>query len=95
MVVGDDDDETWEITVQPGHRLWMPGADRATGTRQDRMRMLKASFEARGIAVRHDIVPGVGHSWRGVIHVVEDFLAAAFRTWSRDDSADAGKQAAE
>jgi hypothetical protein len=81
MVVGGDDTETWEITIEPGHRLWMPGVRLATGTRQDRMRKLKASFEENGIPVRHDVVPGVAHSWRGVIHVVEDFLSDAFRTW--------------
>ena len=94
MVVGSDDTETWEITIEPGHRLWMPGARLATGTRQDRMRKLKASFEENGIPVRHDVVPGVAHSWRSVIHVVEDFLSDAFRTWRGQNALNANKEAA-
>ena len=26
MVIGGDDTETWEITIEPYHRLWLPGA---------------------------------------------------------------------
>lgn len=81
MIVGDQDTETWEITIEPGHRLWMDGADLATGTRQDRMKKLKASFEKQGISVRHDVVPGAAHNWRLMVPQVEDFLSRSFKNW--------------
>lgn len=77
MVVGGDDTETWEITIAPGSTLWMPGADLAGRNRQDRMIALKASFENAGIAVRHDVVPGVAHRVERLIPAVQDFLEQA------------------
>jgi poly(3-hydroxybutyrate) depolymerase len=61
MVVGGDDTETWEIVTKPTDPGWMDGADLAGGNRQERLRSLRDSFESHGIAVRHDIVPGLGH----------------------------------
>lgn len=77
MVVGDDDTETWEITLKPGGSWWMDGADLAGGDRRNRLRLLKASFEAAGIKVRHDVVPGAAHRVEPVIPAVSDFLSSA------------------
>lgn len=78
MVVGGNDTETWEITLRPGGGWWMEGADLAGGDRQNRLRLLKASFEAAGIAVRHDVVPGAAHWVEPMIPAVTDFLADVF-----------------
>ncbi|CAN7523564.1 alpha/beta hydrolase [Rhizobium sp. LjRoot30] len=75
MVIGGDDLETWEITITPDDAWYMPGADLAGATRNDRMRALKHSFEKHGIAVRHDIVPGIAHDDRELIAEVKDFFA--------------------
>ena len=77
MVVGGDDTETWEITIRPDSPRWMPGADLAGPDRQARMLALKASFERHGIAVRHDVVPGVAHNGLAMVPLVERFLADA------------------
>jgi poly(3-hydroxybutyrate) depolymerase len=75
MTVGGDDTETWEITITPESRLFMPGADLAGANRQDRMRSLKASYERQGIAVRHVVVPGVGHEGFTLLDPVKTFFA--------------------
>jgi pimeloyl-ACP methyl ester carboxylesterase len=75
MVVGGDDTETWEIAIKPGDSWWMDGADLAGGDRQNRMRILKASFEVAGIKVRHDVVPGAAHRVEPMIPAVTDFLS--------------------
>jgi hypothetical protein len=75
MVIGGDDTETWEIIVKPSDPGWMDGADLAGGNRQERMRSLRDSFERHGIAVRHDIVPGIGHEGTRVLEAVKDFFA--------------------
>jgi len=75
MVVGAEDKETWEITVQPGDKGWVEGANMAGATRLDRMESLKSSFEAHGIAVRHDVVPGIAHEGTRVLAPVQTFFA--------------------
>ncbi len=75
MVVGGNDTETWEITLKRGGSWWMDGAELAAGDRQNRLRLLKASFEAAGIAVRHDTVPGAAHWVEPMVPAVTDFLA--------------------
>ncbi|MFN8677404.1 MAG: hypothetical protein U0Z70_13605 [Thermomicrobiales bacterium] len=74
MVVGGDDTETWEIAIPPGHERWMPGAELAGATRIERLAALRDSFERRGIPVRFDVVPGVGHVHAGVVGAVEAFF---------------------
>lgn len=74
MVVGDEDTETWEITIQPGSRFWMDGANDAGRTRIDRIRTLKRNFEAHGIPVRLDLVPGVAHNGYKVLGPVHAFF---------------------
>lgn len=75
MVIGGADTETWEITIRPTSALWRPDANHAGANRNDRMHSLKASFAAHGIAVRHDIIPGVAHDDRPMLGVVKDFFA--------------------
>lgn len=77
MVVGDADLDTWEITLKPGMPGWMPDANIAGATRVDKIRSLKASFEAKGIPVRLDLLPGVRHEGLKVVGAVQDFLAGA------------------
>jgi poly(3-hydroxybutyrate) depolymerase len=78
MLVGAADKETWEITIKPGDPWWRPDANIAGADRPTRLEALKASFEAQGIAVRRNIVPGVAHTLPGLIPDVEDFFDAAF-----------------
>lgn len=78
MVVGADDRDTWEITIKPGDAWWQPDANIAGADRPARLDALQASFEAHGIAVRRDIVPGVAHTLPGLIPVVDDFFCSAF-----------------
>jgi pimeloyl-ACP methyl ester carboxylesterase len=75
MVVGEADLETWEITHKPGGRYYMEGANDAGRTRPERLRALKESFEAAGVKVRFDLVPGVSHDRIKVLGLVQDFLA--------------------
>ncbi|HEX2889824.1 alpha/beta hydrolase [Vineibacter terrae] len=76
MVVGAEDTETWEITLKPHHSAWMEGANDAGRTRIDRLATLKANYEQHGIAVRHDIVPGIGHEgWKTLEPVIAFFTA--------------------
>ncbi len=75
MLVGDADLETWEITHKPGGTYWMEGANDAGRTRPERLKTLAASFEAAGVKVRLDLVPGVSHDRMKVLDRVQDFLA--------------------
>lgn len=74
MVIGGDDTETWEITIEPHHARWMPGADLAGRTRLERMVALRESFARHGISVRHDVVPGIGHHGYALLDLVKDFF---------------------
>lgn len=75
MVVGGADVETWEIN-NPGGSNWMDGADAYGLTRVERLTALRDNFEAHGIGVRFDVVPGVGHEPLHVLDPVKDFLAS-------------------
>jgi poly(3-hydroxybutyrate) depolymerase len=79
MIVGDADLETWEITHAPGSAYWMEGANDAGRTRPERLAALRRSFEAAGVNVRFDLVPGVSHDRLKVLDRVKDFLADALR----------------
>ena len=83
MLVGDADLETWEITHKPGSAYWMEGANDAGRTRPERLRALARSFEAAGVRVRFDLVPGVSHERTKVLHLVEDFLAGVLAGMAR------------
>lgn len=74
MVIGGEDKETWEITLEESSSLWMPGANDAGVTRIDRMASLRRSFERAGIGVQQEIVAGVGHVGALVLDPVRDFM---------------------
>lgn len=80
MVVGADDNKLFPGEVDKASAYWMgegvKGADfNAAGqSRVDRMVNLKRSFEAAGIAVRHDIVPGAEHEPEKLDAQVQDFF---------------------
>lgn len=74
MVVGDADIETWEITHRPGGRHWMEGANDAGQTRPERLDTLRRNFEAAGVKVRFDVVPGVSHRWEDCIDQITGFF---------------------
>lgn len=79
MVVGTADLETWEITHRQGGAHWMAGANDAGKTRPDRLASLRKSFEAFGITVDFDLVPGMSHDGIRSIPYVTDFLARALK----------------
>jgi pimeloyl-ACP methyl ester carboxylesterase len=79
MVVGALDTETWEITIKPGDRIWMEGANDAGVTRIDRLATLKANYERHGITVRHDVVPGIGHEGAKALEPVLQFFASVLQ----------------
>jgi poly(3-hydroxybutyrate) depolymerase len=80
MLVGDADLETWEITHKPGGTYWMEGANDAGRTRPERLQSLRRSFEAAGVAVRFDLLPGVSHDRMKALGKVQDFLAGVLRS---------------
>lgn len=75
FVVGDADNETWEITFNEGDRNYMPGANDAGRTRGERIRALAASFERCGAMVRLDVVPGATHDVTAVVRYTREFFA--------------------
>lgn len=79
MVVGRADLETWEITVSEDSPMYLPGINDAGATRRDRLRTLKASFEAAGIPVRFDELDNIAHNGMQVVEVVQDFFARILR----------------
>jgi len=79
MVVGALDLETWEITHQPGSTYYMEGANDPGATRPERLRSLQKSFEAAGVNVTFDEVPGVSHDRLKVLGHVKKFLAQVLK----------------
>ncbi|MNW04993.1 hypothetical protein D3C71_2011740 [compost metagenome] len=73
-LVGTEDTATWEITIARDSKLWMPGAELQGDNRIQRIEALAASFEAHGVKVRRDTVPGVAHEPFKVIEPVEAFF---------------------
>jgi poly(3-hydroxybutyrate) depolymerase len=78
-VIGADDTETWEITIPSESPRWMPGADIQGPNRQDRIAALGASLARNGVAVRHDVVPGVAHDGYAVLGPVRAFFAGVLK----------------
>lgn len=79
MVVGEADLETWEITHGPGSKYFMEGANDAGATRPERLRSLKASFEAAGVTVTLDQLPGVSHDRMKCIGHTKAFLTRTLK----------------
>jgi pimeloyl-ACP methyl ester carboxylesterase len=79
LLIGEDDLETWEITIRPGDGWWMPGADLAGPDRNARIRSLAASLRAAGVTVRLETAPGVAHDDRALLPMAEAFFAERLR----------------
>jgi len=79
MVVGGLDLETWEITHKPGAAYYMEGANDAGATRPERLRSLQKSFEAVGVRVTFDEVPGVSHDRLKCLGPVKAFLTRTLK----------------
>ena len=73
-VIGAEDNATWEITIPRDSPLWMDGADLMGANRLERIEALARSFEAEGIRVRRDVVPGVAHSPFEMVEPAESFF---------------------
>ncbi|MEV7040828.1 alpha/beta hydrolase [Amycolatopsis sp. NPDC051061] len=67
MIVGAEDTETWEIAE--------PGVDAGGDTRVERLTSLRDNFEAHGIGVRLDVVPGLAHRGLQLQPTVQEFFA--------------------
>lgn len=61
LVVGDEDTETWEISVSPESPAYIPGVNAAGITRITRLEALAESLRRNGNRVTVDLVPGVAH----------------------------------
>ncbi|GAA3742896.1 pimeloyl-ACP methyl ester carboxylesterase [Spinactinospora alkalitolerans] len=75
LVIGARDTETWEIGMGPEEPAWIKDVNDHGVDRQARMRALKAGLVGHGVAVRHDIVPGVAHECRETLGPVRAFFA--------------------
>jgi poly(3-hydroxybutyrate) depolymerase len=67
MIVGAEDTETWEIAE--------PGVAAGGDTRVERLTSLRDNFEAHGIGVRLDVVPGLAHRGLRLQPTVQEFFA--------------------
>lgn len=72
MVVGGNDTEPM---VEIDRRRKVGGSERAGATRVARLATLKANFEKHGIAVQHQVVPGLGHENYKFLPVVQEFFS--------------------
>ena len=79
MVIGDQDTDTWEITVDRQSGWWMEGANDAGVSRLDRIAALKRNFESQGIAVQLDVIPGAGHTGRSMFPAVREFMSRVLK----------------
>ena len=61
LVIGDNDIETWEVTVRTTSNFWMEGINDAGETRIDRLKALQRGLDSLGVKTRFDFVPGVAH----------------------------------
>jgi hypothetical protein len=74
LIVGSEDTDTLSITIPQNHPDWIEGANSTGSTRIDLLLSLKQTWEAAGITVQFDIVPGVGHQWQPVLGPVLTFF---------------------
>ena len=80
MIVGDADLETWEITHKPDGPHWMDGANDAGQNRPERIQALARAFEAAGVKVQLELMPGVSHERAKAVPRAQDFLANVLST---------------
>jgi hypothetical protein len=77
LVIGEDDIETWDVTVGPKSTLWMDGINDSGDNRIERLRALQSALLDMGIAPRLDLVPGVSHEGARIQAPVKAFFADA------------------
>jgi len=76
ILVGDQDTETWEITLRPGDGWWQPGAEwQQDATRIERARTLRDNLAAAGCQVQFDLLPGVDHNGAALMPAVKDWMS--------------------
>ena len=61
LLVGENDDA--DITIAPGDRWWLPGANRSGVNRRERLEALHQQFAQLGADTRMEVVAGCGHDW--------------------------------
>jgi len=74
MVVGADDVDDNELTLQPGHPMWRPELEGVGNNRVERLKRLQGSFESHGISVRFDLIPGAAHDGWAFLPAVQEFI---------------------
>lgn len=79
MVVGAEDTDTWEITIEEGSSWWLDGINSSGETRIERLRSLERSFLDQGIGVRFDLVPGATHDGFKVLEPIWEFFTSVLQ----------------
>ena len=74
MLVGSLDLDQEEIALTKDDPLWVEGADRATGTRIDRLKALRDSWRKQGVSVVWKEVEGVNHDDAKLLPIAKSFL---------------------
>lgn len=77
LIVGEQDTETWEITIPQTSFRWMPGANDAGKTRIERIESLGRSLTQNGISYRLDKVPGTAHNGWQLLNGVKEFFSSS------------------
>jgi pimeloyl-ACP methyl ester carboxylesterase len=75
LVIGDQDIETWDVTVGPQSPFWMDGINDSGETRVERLQSLEKSLRSIGVAPRFDTVSGVSHDGTGIQGPVKAFFS--------------------
>lgn len=86
-VIGEEDTETWEITISSDSRYWQEGINDSGANRHDRLVSLRRGLEGLGVNVRHDTVKGVGHHGYDVLAPVYDFFENVLKATRAGDVA--------
>ena len=74
FVVGEADEETWEITFGPDDKYYIDCANDAGRTRGERIRALMDSFQKCGARTRLDLVPDATHDVTAVAQKTREFF---------------------
>ncbi len=75
LVVGTFDDDPGDARFAETNRYWCPDAAVAGATRVERLRTLHRALEERRLGAELELVPGVGHSFAGLLPSIESFFA--------------------
>lgn len=80
IAVGDQDTETWEITMRPGDGWWEPGAEwQQDASRIVRAQTLRDNLAGIGCDVSFEMVPGVGHMTEAFWPPAQKWMADMFK----------------